>query len=325
MRRGCPCGCCRGFACSLSCDGLQGCTLPGGANPPGQPDWSDDSTWVPTPGNVALEGVVGARFDHCTFTRLGACGLALTGGTQNTTVQFSTFTDISASAVSIGGTDTFNETDPARQDADNSLTDSVVRDVAREFHGAPGISIFYGRGSSILHNEIVGLPYSGVSIGWGWGRTMERLWPRMPWDGENAVSYNHIHDVMTMLGDGGAIYTLGPQGNLPFPRGPSGKAYPDTPPPGFALLAPSTMIGNYIHDTGPVDGAPQEPGYGSHIPGGLYNDEGSTNWAMVGNVVVDTPVGPPPRRRSRPRPIPQPPDTLQPNTPPCARSLPPPG
>ena len=42
----------------------------------------------------------------------------------------------------------------------------------------------------------------------------------MPWDAGNDVSYNNIHDVMQMLGDGGAIYTLGPQGNRPYPKGP---------------------------------------------------------------------------------------------------------
>jgi hypothetical protein len=37
------------------------------------------------------------------------------------------------------------------------------------------------------------------------------------------------------------------------------------------------MIGNYIHDTGPTDKTVDQPGAGSHFPGGLYNDEGTTN------------------------------------------------
>jgi hypothetical protein len=43
------------------------------------------------------------------------------------------------------------------------------------------------------------------AIGWGWGRTMEKVWPRMPWDSLNEISHNDIHDVMQMLGDGGSI------------------------------------------------------------------------------------------------------------------------
>lgn len=36
---------------------------------------SDDSTWVPTTANILMEGVHGATFDRCTFTRLGAVRL----------------------------------------------------------------------------------------------------------------------------------------------------------------------------------------------------------------------------------------------------------
>ena len=80
---------------------------------------------------------------------------------------------------------------------------------------------------------------------------------------------------------------LGPQGNVPYPKGPSGKVYPAVPDPPLKVLPPSTMIGNYIHGTGPRDGMVEAPGFGSHFPGGLYNDEGTTNWHMKGNVVVD--------------------------------------
>merc|ERR1712194_410521 len=116
---------------------------------------------------------------------------------------------------------------------------------------------------------------------------MEVVWPLMPWDGSNDISSNHIHDVMQLLGDGGSIYTLGPQGNQPYPKGPSGKAYPVTPVPPLKVLPPSTMHANYIHDS-PGKGVLNTPGFGSHSPGALYNDEGSTNWAMVGNLVIDT-------------------------------------
>jgi len=267
-----------------------GCTLPGATPPAGHSDWSDDSLWVPTPGNILLDGVFGARFEGCTFTRLGACAISLEGGSQNNTIAFSEFTDISASAISIGRINTYNISDPARHDAGNVVANCRISAVANEFHGAPGIAVFYTRGTSLVHNEIHNLPYTGISFGWGWGRTMEILWPRMPWDAANDISYNNIHDVMQMLGDGGAIYTLGTQGNVPFPKGPSGKTYPSTPAAPLKVLPFSTIIGNYIHDTGPRDGVPSAPGAGSHSPGGLYTDEGSTNWAMVGNVVVDTPL-----------------------------------
>ena len=54
------------------------------------------------------------------------------------------------------------------------------------------------------------LPYSAISLGWGWSS-----YP-YTYGGLNNIVGNHIHDHMRVLGDGGAIYTLGAQGNLPF-------------------------------------------------------------------------------------------------------------
>jgi|EP01047_Picozoa_sp_COSAG01_P064960 hypothetical protein len=141
-----------------------GCTLRGKI-PAGHKDWYDDSTWTPTTANVLLVGVSGAKFDGCTFTRLGACGVSFEGGAQNNSVSHSSFVDISASAVSIGRTNTYNISDPTQQDANNVISDCSISRVATEFHGAPGIAVFYARGTSIVHNEIAQLPYSGVSIG----------------------------------------------------------------------------------------------------------------------------------------------------------------
>eukprot|EP01052_Picozoa_sp_SAG31_P024017 SAG31_NODE_2017_length_6663_cov_3.680530_4_plen_280_part_00 len=178
-----------------------GCTLRGATPPAGLSDWDDDSLWTPTTANILLEGVNGARFDRCTFTRLGACGVSLEGGAQNNSIADSIFADISASAVSIGRVNSYNITDRSKHDAGNTVSDCRIVDVATEFHGAPGVAVFYSRGTRLVHNEIANLPYTGVSIGWGWGRTMEIVWPSMPWDAENEVSFNDIHDVMTILGE----------------------------------------------------------------------------------------------------------------------------
>ena len=62
--------------------------------------------------------------------------------------------------------------------------------------------------------------------------------------------------------------------------------YPALPVPPLQLLPPSTIKENYIHDTGPNDDVPDAPGAGSHFPGGLYNDEGTTNWEMVRNAII---------------------------------------
>jgi hypothetical protein len=69
----------------------------------------------------------------------------------------------------------------------------------------------------------------------------------MPWDTENENSWNNIHDVMMMLGDGGSIYTLGPHGNVPYPKRPEQKSLPGgaaTPSQG---VSPSTFACTYTN------------------------------------------------------------------------------
>ena len=109
----------------------------------------------------------------------------------------------------------------------------------------------------------------------------------MPYDRLNNISYNHLHHCMLLLGDGGAIYTLGPQGNKPYSQGPSGTTYPPDPLPPLKVYPPSEIIGNYIHSAGPGSN-PEHPGAGSHFPGGIYADEGSTNWRVTDNLVQNT-------------------------------------
>ena len=43
-----------------------------------------------------------------------------------------------------------NISDPAKQDAGNTVTDSKISSVAAEFHGAPGVAVFYARGTALV-------------------------------------------------------------------------------------------------------------------------------------------------------------------------------
>ena len=53
-------------------------------------------------------------------------------------VSASLFEDISASAVSIGSIDTYNETDPSNHEAGNTVADNTIRHVGNEFLGTCG-------------------------------------------------------------------------------------------------------------------------------------------------------------------------------------------
>jgi hypothetical protein len=157
------------------------------------------------------------------------------------------FHDISGTSVQIGGYASYNITVEKLQEIGNTVSDSVIRHVAAEYHGNCGVQAGYSKGTSIIHNEISDLTYSGVSIGWGWTDPPT-------YASDNTVSYNIIRNYklqlapVVALGDGGGIYALGPQPN-------------------------SVMEGNWISRMGAGRGG-----------GAYYPDEGSAFWTIRSNV-----------------------------------------
>jgi hypothetical protein len=66
----------------------------------------------------------------------------------------------------------------------------------------------YVRDTLISHNEITDLPYTGMSLGWGWGS--QDTTPSI--DQNNTVTDNYIHDVMQGAGRGRQPLTGQPRG-----------------------------------------------------------------------------------------------------------------
>jgi hypothetical protein len=71
----------------------------------------------------------------------------------------------------------------------------------------PGIFTGYVRNIRIEHNTISNLPYTGISVGWGWS-PLESIMEN------NSVKFNRIYGIMNFLHDGGGIYTLSTQPGL---------------------------------------------------------------------------------------------------------------
>ena len=251
-----------------------------------------------TPAALQFTGATNVTFTNCSFSRLGSNAVGFSHGSHRNSVRRCSFDDISASAVAIGTrSDPTEKTTPSQQEINNTVADCVISRTAAEYRGHPGLSIGFSHGTRIEHNEIFNIPYTAVSLGWGWD-----TFP-FTYDGDNHIVGNNIHHHMLLLGDGGAIYTLGPQGNMPFMQSHFKNR--------SAILPPSTQIGNWIHDGGPpwpvflpgtnIPGVPGVPapappsfdhdgiGQGHHQPGGLYSDTGTTNWNITGNVVQNVP------------------------------------
>jgi hypothetical protein len=95
----------------------------------------------------------------------------------------------------------------------NTITNNYVHNVGVEYTGAVGIWGGYARKTTIGHNEIGDLPYSGISFGWaGWHTNATTPFTNPNIQADNVISDNVIYNVMGTRHDGGPIYTNGPQG-----------------------------------------------------------------------------------------------------------------
>jgi hypothetical protein len=218
-----------------------------------------------SPANVVCRHAKGVFFERCAFTRLGGAGLDIERGSRDCQVTGCRFWDISGSAIQIGDVlkDDHHPDDERLVVRDNSVRNCLIHDCCVEYKGGVGIFVGYTQRTTLAHNEIRDLPYSGISAGWGWGEedagggayaVQGPAYTQPTACRENRITHNHIHDVMRELHDGGAIYTLGNQ--------------------------PGTLIANnYIHDN-------------RGTPGGIYLDEGSGFIEITGNLVhgVGTPM-----------------------------------
>lgn len=212
-----------------------------------------------SPSNIVCHAGKRIRFEGCAFTKLGGAGLDLECGAQDNVVIGCEFYDISGTAIQVGDVlqNDHHPQDPRFIVKNNRLINNYIHDVAVEYKGGLGIFVGYTNGTVVANNEICNLPYSGVSVGWGWGETdagggardQPSRFDKPTAARNNRIEHNHIHHVMLELCDGGGIYTLG---NMP-----------------------GTIIkGNHIHDN-------------RGFFGGIYLDEGSGYIEIIGNVVHD--------------------------------------
>lgn len=155
------------------------------------------------PGNIILERSRNIRITSCVFQKLGSTALQLGKGCKDNRVYNNTFTDISGSAISIGP---LNDSFPDQADLvkDNLVDNNLIFKIATEYTGCVGILVGHTDHTVITHNEIRILPYTAISIGWGWSNTVTVA-------RNNEVSYNLIDSVVTLMHDGGAIYSQGAQ------------------------------------------------------------------------------------------------------------------
>jgi hypothetical protein len=168
-------------------------------------DVTPPDAYTKNPGNIEINYGQNIIFSRNYFLHLGAVGISLGHGTKNNMIVGNHFSDISAAAITLGEADNAKTTDNAEIVDGNQITNNYIHDVAAEYQGSVGLQAVYTQNTLISRNEINDVPYSGISIGWGWGRSDPTFAKN------NLILNNFIHDHCKISVDCGGIYSLSSQ------------------------------------------------------------------------------------------------------------------
>ncbi|WP_461118497.1 RICIN domain-containing protein [Saccharothrix stipae] len=233
--------------------------------------------WNQMPAAVQVSAANNITFSESQFVNLGqtaigigndanahASGVGL--GASNITVTRSEIARSSAGGVVVGGVraDAHHPSDQRMVNRDITVSYNRIHDLGIEYRGNVSVLNTYVSTATVAHNEVYNMPYSGMSIGYGWGandaggnnnyanRGLYNYQPRYTTAttaSNNKLINNYVHDVMQQMNDGGCIYTLSWN-------------------PG------ASISGNHCQRTN---------GYF-----GVYFDEGSKYYSVTGNVFNNT-------------------------------------
>jgi hypothetical protein len=173
----------------------------------------DNVAWIGRPpAAVSVKNAEHIIFEDCRFEHLASAGLDFQSGTHDDLIQGCAFRDLGGNGIQLGkfsdpGVETHMPYQPADEReicSNEKITNNLVTDCGNEDWGCVGIAIGYARNVAVAHNEIFDLPYTGISVGWGWTKMTNAL-------RDNFIVANRIHHVGQRLGDLGGIYTLSAQ------------------------------------------------------------------------------------------------------------------
>ncbi|MEN3541317.1 right-handed parallel beta-helix repeat-containing protein, partial [Microbispora sp. ZYX-F-249] len=192
--------------------------------------------WYQMPAAVQVSAARNVTFTDSQFVNLGqtaigigndanahASGVGL--GASDITVTRSEIARSSAGGIVVGGVraDAHHPTDQRMVNRNITVTDNRIHDLGLDYRGVVSVLTTYVTTTDVSHNEVYNMPYTGMSIGYGWGanepggstqyanRGLYNYQPRYTTPttaSGNKLVGNYVHDVMQQMTDGGCIYTL---------------------------------------------------------------------------------------------------------------------
>lgn len=219
----------------------------------GQQNYKGEGALIP--GQISLNNCENIEFKNNTVKNIGSVAFTLNEGVENCVISGNDISNTAAGGVRVGNTKHYTDAYLGKMCSGNKVSNNTIEDISLQYSSSPAITVFYTNATQITHNTIKNTPYSGISLGWGWGTWAAKYCT------DNEISYNRIENVMienglSTLRDGAHIYTNGQTTNT--------KIF------GNYMIKSSDPTGNKIG------------GYG-----GIYLDNGSCNITAYNNVIEE--------------------------------------
>jgi hypothetical protein len=192
--------------------------------------------WSQMPAAVQVSAADNITFSDSQFVNLGQTAVGIGNdanahtsgvglGASNITVIRSEIARNSAGGIVVGGVraDAHHPSDRRMVNRDITISNNRIHDIGVEYRGNVSVLTTYVANATMSQNEVYNMPYSGMSIGYGWGsndaggsdhyadRGLYNYQPRYTTPttaSNNQLIGNYVHDVMQQMTDGGCIYTL---------------------------------------------------------------------------------------------------------------------
>ena len=155
---------------------------------------------------VTSFGLRDSAIERCEIAHVGAHAIRLDEGCQDNRVAECHIHDCGGGGIYVGPDAQVGYMPPGDdvKVQGNVIENNFIHHTSRVLGGSIGIWIGSSSFNQIRHNEVSDFDYTGISVGWCWGRQTD-IFQR-----GNLIEFNHVHhNVGDILSDNGGIYILG--------------------------------------------------------------------------------------------------------------------